>query len=72
MFANLTKLRPLYSFHSRLFSNNKQVRIIKSHSNSIYWNLATEEYLFESPDLQHPTLYLYREDKTIIIGKNFP
>jgi len=51
------------------FSSAKQVRVIKSHSNSIFWNLATEEYLFESPDLNTPTLFLYREDKTIIIGK---
>ncbi len=58
----------LLSYYS--FANNiPKVRVIRSHSNSIFWNLATEEFLFESSDLNHPTLFLYREDKTIIIGK---
>ena len=63
-------LGTLHANSTRLFNSSNKVRVIRSHSNSIYWNLATEEYLFENDQLDCPTLFLYREDKTIIIGKN--
>jgi hypothetical protein len=53
------------------FSSGQQLRIFRSKSHSIYWNLATEEYFFEHANLETPTLFLYREDKTIIIGIPF-
>ena len=36
----------------------------------IHFNLATEEYLFEHKNLKDPTLFLWRNDKNIVIGKD--
>ena len=70
VFAKVS-LGTLHANSAYLFSSSQKVRVIRSHSQSIYWNLATEEYLFENVELDSPTLFLYREDKTIIIGKNY-
>jgi len=59
---------------TRLFSSNllasDSVKILTSTSNNIIFNLATEEYLFEKSKVLHPVLFLYRNDKTIVIGKH--
>lgn len=47
---------------------DKRVDIFVSHYNNIHFNLATEEYLYEHSDLKYPTLFLYRNDKTVVIG----
>jgi len=47
------------------------VRIVVSSSNNAFFNLATEDYLFvdeKSKDFQ--TLFLWRNDKTVVIGKH--
>jgi lipoate-protein ligase A len=46
------------------------VKVIISTSNNIVFNLATEEYLFEKSKVLHPILFLWRNDKTIVIGKH--
>jgi len=45
-------------------------RVFLLQSNSIYWNLATEEYLYENLDRQFPTLLMYKDDKSIVIGRH--
>ena len=51
------------------FSNdNKKIRILKSDANDIWFNLATEEYLYEQSELKCPTLFLWKNDKTVVIG----
>jgi lipoate-protein ligase A len=52
---------------SRGFS---KVKILLSTSNDIHFNLATEEYLFETAQLAHPTLFLWRNSPTIVIGRH--
>ena len=42
--------------------------MIQSQVNDIHFNLATEEYLYEYHNLAHPTLFLWRNDRTIVIG----
>lgn len=44
--------------------------IVTSKSPSIHLNLALEEYFFEHCGLKTPMLLLYRNDKTIVIGKH--
>jgi len=46
------------------------IDILHSDSNDINFNLATEEYLFEHCNIINPVLFLYRNTKTIIIGKH--
>ena len=56
-----------------MFANiphEKKINILYSDYNNIHFNLATEEYLYEHSDLKHPTLFLWRNDQTIVIGKN--
>lgn len=46
------------------------VKILLSTSNNIHFNLATEEYLFETAQLTVPTLFLWRNSPTIVIGRH--
>lgn len=70
----LKKLRTPLLSHARLIStdalNSTSVKVITSTSNDIIFNLATEEYLFEKSKVLHPILFLWRNDKTIVIGKH--
>ena len=53
------------------FSSSKSVpRIYLLQSTDIYWNLATEEYLYENLEKGQPTLLLYKNDKSIVIGRH--
>ena len=47
-----------------------QIDILRSESNNIMFNLATEEYMFEHLPLRNPILFLWRNTPTIIIGKH--
>ena len=51
-------------------SPTQRPRICILHSHDIYWNLALEEYYYESLDMEHPTLLLYRDEKSVIIGRH--
>lgn len=44
--------------------------IIRSNSQNIYRNLATEEYLLNDPDTTEPTLFLWQSDCAVVMGKN--
>ena len=46
------------------------VDVLISDSNDILFNLATEEYIFETIDVKNPLLFLWRNSPTIIIGKH--
>jgi hypothetical protein len=55
----------------RLFcSADSKVKILRSTSNNIHFNLATEEYLFEVAELTLPTLFLWQNSPTIVIGQH--
>jgi hypothetical protein len=47
-----------------------KVKILRSTSNNIHFNLATEEYLFEVAELTLPTLFLWQNSPTIVIGRH--
>ena len=44
--------------------------ILYAESNEIFFNLATEEYIYEHLNIINPVLFLWRNNKTIIIGKH--
>jgi len=50
--------------------DSKQVDILRAESNDILFNLATEEFMFEQLIVNNPTLFLWRNKPTIIMGKN--
>ncbi len=47
-----------------------KVKILRSTSNNIHFNLATEEYLFEEAQLTLPTLFLWQNSPTLVIGRH--
>lgn len=49
---------------------NKSVRVLHTEGNDIHFNLAIEEYLFENVNIDRPTLFLWRNSPTIVIGKH--
>lgn len=49
---------------------NTSIDILYSESNDILFNLATEEYMYEHLSIVNPVLFLWRNSKTIIIGKH--
>jgi lipoate-protein ligase A len=51
------------------FSTFKNLQVFLSEGNNIHFNLASEEYLYEHSNLISPTLFLWRNDKTVVIGK---
>ncbi|CAD8101922.1 unnamed protein product [Paramecium primaurelia] len=44
--------------------------IIKSNCHKIHLNLGLESYLFSNSYIQSPILYLWQNDKTIVIGRH--
>ncbi len=75
MFARVQKYLHSSIPFSRYFStvtspSEVHPRVYLFKSNNIYWNLATEEYLYENLERQFPTLLLYRDDKSIVIGRH--
>lgn len=77
---------PLKQYSIRCFSNatttdkelpsflsskaGKHIDILYAESNDILFNLATEEYMYEHLNIVNPVLFLWRNQKTIIIGKH--
>jgi lipoate-protein ligase A len=55
-------------FGSRLKSS--KVSVISSSSNDIFFNLATEEYIFNHVNIDKQVLYLWQNSPTVIIGKH--
>jgi lipoate-protein ligase A len=58
------------AFCSASYKNPSQLRVILSESKNIYENLSFENYLFKMCKFEHPTLFIYQNDKTCIIGKH--
>ncbi|ATZ16738.1 lipoate protein ligase A [Williamsoniiplasma luminosum] len=46
------------------------MKILFAKTNSPYFNLATEEYLFNSEKYQPPIVFLWQNQNTIVVGKN--
>jgi lipoate-protein ligase A len=44
--------------------------ILMFESRDILLNLATEEYIYEHLEITNPTMVLWRNNKTVIIGKH--
>lgn len=74
-----TRSKPLSSLLSRPFSTappflsldpHTSIDILHAESNDILFNLATEEYMYEHLNIVNPVLFLWRNTKTIIIGKH--
>ena len=62
---------PLRYFGNIIPESGKNTAIIlEASSNDIHFNLATEEYLFERQNLECPLLFLWRNSRTIVIGKH--
>lgn len=51
-------------------SKGTHVDILHAESNDILFNLATEEYMYEQLPVVNPLLFVWRNTKTIIIGKH--
>lgn len=58
------------AFCSAVSGPFKTVRVIKTGSHHIQQNLALEQYIYSHEGLSQPTLMLYSNDKTIVIGKH--
>jgi lipoate-protein ligase A len=41
-----------------------------ARSNNIIYNLSTEEYFYEHRNVDKPILFLYQNDKNVVIGKH--
>eukprot|EP00761_Pharyngomonas_kirbyi_P006991 gb/GECH01007000.1/.p1 GENE.gb/GECH01007000.1/~~gb/GECH01007000.1/.p1 ORF type:complete len:380 (+),score=109.46 gb/GECH01007000.1/:1-1140(+) len=54
----------------RSYSSSSKIRILKSTSTNPWFNLATEEWIFNDMDPQVSTLFLWRNDKTVVIGRH--
>jgi len=72
-----TRSKPLSSLLARPFSTpflspdpHTSIDILHAESNDILFNLATEEYMYEHLNIVNPVLFLWRNTKTIIIGKH--
>ena len=49
-------------------NENDSIEIVKSNSHDSNLNLAIEEYLYQEENLKHPTLFLWTDDKAVVIG----
>lgn len=41
-----------------------------ARSNNIVFNLSTEEFFYEHQNIEKPILFLYQNDKNVVIGKH--
>jgi lipoate-protein ligase A len=55
----------------RCYATEKtKLRILHSNSNDPFINLATEDWIFNECDPSYQYLYLWRNDKTVVIGRH--
>jgi len=45
------------------------IRVLISETHDPWFNLATEDYIFQEMDTDHHILFLWRNDKTVVIGR---
>ena len=69
-FFNLNSSLKLLSISKKLLSSNSKAAIYIAKSKNIVYNLCTEEYLYEHNNVDKPILFLYQNDKNIVIGKH--
>jgi lipoate-protein ligase A len=48
----------------------KDANIYIAKSNNIIFNLSTEEIFYEHQNIDKPILFLYQNDKNVVIGKH--
>ena len=53
-----------------LLGSSNTIEVLTTSQDNIHFNLAVEEYLFEKIELKHPTLFLWRNEKTVVIGRH--
>jgi lipoate-protein ligase A len=75
MFSITSKIKPnktFFSIISKLMSKtvSKKAKVYIAKSNNIIYNLCTEEYFYEHNNVEIPTLYLYQNDRNVVIGKH--
>lgn len=75
MLSKISKLKPgtnLYFTISKFMSNipSPKAKVYIAKSNNIIYNLCTEEYFYEHNNVEIPTLYLYQNDRNVVIGKH--
>ena len=68
-------LRFAYSTLRRRFATSastgsETLNVFKSESNDAVLNLAVEEWLFRDAPIGRQTLFLWRNDKVVIVGRN--
>merc|ERR1719197_84782 len=51
-------------------ASDNRLRVLVAESHDAVLNLATEEWLFRDADIGKQTLFLWRNDKSVIIGRN--
>ena len=65
-----SKLKLLRRFSEKTTQTFDKVRLINSHSTNIHENLALESFIFRECELEYPTMLVWRNSKTIVIGKH--
>lgn len=62
---------PLGQFYRKISTKHEPIhRIIYSSSTNIWFNLATEEWLSNTIKPNEHILFLWQNDKCVIIGRN--
>ena len=64
-----SKFTCLSIFHKSI-STVPKANIYIAKSNNIIYNLCTEEYFYEHNNVDIPILFLYQNDKNVVIGKH--
>eukprot|EP01117_Protostelium_nocturnum_P012045 TRINITY_DN4408_c0_g1_i8.p2 TRINITY_DN4408_c0_g1~~TRINITY_DN4408_c0_g1_i8.p2 ORF type:complete len:370 (+),score=73.72 TRINITY_DN4408_c0_g1_i8:54-1163(+) len=68
---HITRFNPKRSFSSSSsVIPNQKVRVLISHTTDPYINLATEDWIFSEGDFNKQTLFLWRNEPTVVIGRN--
>ena len=47
-----------------------KLRVYLSESSDVYYNIATEKYLFDTVKPDEMLVFLWSNDNTVVIGKN--
>jgi lipoate-protein ligase A len=64
-------MKNLLKYSKRGFTNFlKDANIYIAKSNNIVFNLSTEEFFYEHQNIDKPVLFLYQNDKNVVIGKH--
>lgn len=75
MFQKSSLLKTFFNMHkyiqkSSFHDTTSRANIYIAKSNNIIYNLCTEEYFYEHNNIDKPILFLYQNDKNVVIGKH--